>query len=329
MSSEPETSGTEKPVPQQTQNIRVLSIQSHVVRGFVGNRCAVFALQLLGIDVDVINSCMLSNHTGYLGGFKGPKTTYSEIAAILSGLDGNQLLGDVTHLLTGYCANEDALNGVVRALGMIREAGGRETNPQTCTYVCDPVLGDNGKLYVPKELVSVYRERILPLANVLTPNCYELSLLAEVEYPQNEQDVLSGCAKLHDTYKVPLIVVTGASFSRTPTKISVIVSDIGGAQFALDANRLDSQFTGSGDLTSALTLAWLELSPGDIRSAMQRAMASVSATLETTLADRDRGVSTSQRCPLPELRLVQSLKHILSPPIDMVTVRELVASQKT
>lgn len=307
------------------ENIRVLSIQSHVVRGFVGNRCAVFALQLLGLDVDAFNSCMFSNHTGYSGGFKGPRTTSADIESILDGLGANGLLGDITHLLTGYCASEDVLNSVVGTLELIRAARGKKEDSSAVKYICDPVLGDNGKLYVPENLVTVYRQRVLPLAHVLTPNCYELSLLAEIEYPKNEQDVLSGCSMLHTQYGVPMVVVTGSPFSTTSGKISMIVSLLEGERFALDADRLDSQFTGSGDLTAALILAWLELVPGDTRQAMSHAMASVSATLVRTLRDNSQAVSCQRTCPLPELRLVQSSQDILKPPLELITVRELAS----
>jgi pyridoxine kinase len=242
--------------------MRVLSVQSHVVSGYVGNKVATFALQTHGIEVDVLNTCQLSNHTGYTSGARGPKTTADEFAAILDGLAANGLLPRITHLLTGYAASEQALGGVERAVSMINAA--RPSSERRLVYVCDPVLGDDGVLYVPASLIPIYRERILPLAEVLTPNAFELSLLAGTTMPTCEAEVFAACEKLHDSAGLPTIIVTGVSFASSPQTVAMFVSQAGGERFALAADRLDSRFTGSGDLTSALILAWRELLAGSV-----------------------------------------------------------------
>ncbi|KAG8384152.1 hypothetical protein BUALT_Bualt04G0088500 [Buddleja alternifolia] len=169
---------------------RVLSIQSHTVQGYVGNKSAVFPLQLLGFDVDPINSVQFSNHTGKLlislhsnslrpetrweviwyPTFKGQVLNGDQLWDLIEGLEANNLLY-YTHLLTGYIGSVSFLNTVLKVVDKLRSI-----NPGL-TYVCDPVLGDEGKLYVPQELVSVYREKVVPVASMLTPNQFEAEQL--------------------------------------------------------------------------------------------------------------------------------------------------------
>lgn len=130
---------------------RALTIQSHVVSGYVGNKCAVFPLQLHGFDVDPILSVQFSNHTGY-GSWKGEVMTGDQLWSLVEGLETNGLLEGYTHLLTGYIGSASMLRTVARLVRKLRAH-----NPNL-VYVCDPVLGDNGKMYVPAELATIYRD---------------------------------------------------------------------------------------------------------------------------------------------------------------------------
>jgi pyridoxine kinase len=306
---------------------RVLSIQSHVVSGYVGNKAAVFPLQLLGFEVDIVNSCMLSNHTGYSAGAPGPKATAGDLEAVFVGLTANNLLPQISHLLTGYAGNADFLAAFVRAVSILRKS--RPVDAPPLVYVCDPVLGDDGRLYVSESLIPIYRTKILPLATVLTPNFFELSLLAEVSI-ETETDAFRACDKLHKSCGIPTIVCTGISSAERPGIISMLVSDADGTErFALDADRLECRFTGSGDLCAALILAWSArgLAP---RDAFKSCMASVSAVLSRTLAlsggEQPHSVEENdggRRCPFPELKVIQSAADILKPPTELVRVREV------
>ena len=118
---------------------RVLCIASHVVHGYVGNRAAVFPLQVLGFDVEVINSCQLSsNHTGYPT-YKGDFLSGTQLDNVVDGLQFNHLL-DYDFVLTGYIRNEGFLASVIRLIDLIKQ------NRPSVRYVCDPVLGDHGKV---------------------------------------------------------------------------------------------------------------------------------------------------------------------------------------
>ena len=144
---------------------RVLSIQSHVVHGYVGNKSAVFPLQLLGVEVDPVNSVQFCNHTGYAAGVRGDVLQGDQLRALVDGLGANGLLSGYTHLLTGYIGSPSFLRAVVDALVAMRAANA----PEAVAYFCDPVLGDGGKLYVPEALVEIYRDDVVPLATVRTP----------------------------------------------------------------------------------------------------------------------------------------------------------------
>ncbi|KAG5535373.1 hypothetical protein RHGRI_023210 [Rhododendron griersonianum] len=131
--------------------------------GYVGNKSAVFPLQLLGYDVDQINSVQFSNHTGKMlislhlnryPTFKGQVLNGQQLWELIEGLEANDLLF-YTHLLTGYIGSVSFLNTILEVVSKLRAV-----NPKL-TYVCDPVMGDEGKLYVPPELVAVYREKVV------------------------------------------------------------------------------------------------------------------------------------------------------------------------
>ena len=130
---------------------RVLCIASHVVHGYVGNRAAVFPLQVLGFEVDVINSCQLSNHTGYPS-FKGDFLSGAQLDNLVNGLQSNHLL-DYDYVLTGYIRNQDFLASVIRLVDLIK------LNRPSVRYICDPVLGDHGKVmtfFLSSNLVLVF-----------------------------------------------------------------------------------------------------------------------------------------------------------------------------
>ena len=154
------------PVPRTTQ--RVLSIQSHTVHGFVGNKAATFPLQCLGFNVDAINTISLYNHPDYAGGCKGKSLNPEDVLAIIDGLDANDLL-KYDLIITGYTRSLEVALETATAVKRVLSA-----NPRAI-YVLDPVLGDDGKFYVPTELTDFFRSELLPLAVAITPNHFEVN----------------------------------------------------------------------------------------------------------------------------------------------------------
>ncbi|TFK39690.1 bud site selection protein 16 [Crucibulum laeve] len=177
---------------------RVLSIQSHVVFGYVGGKAAVFPLQCLGYDVDVVNTVNFSNHSGY-GRSGGTKTSASELNAIFESMEHNELLMP-TRLLTGYIPGAEALSAVSQLAKKLKHA------KPSLIYLLDPVMGDAGRLYVAPDVVPVYQE-MLPLATVITPNWFEVELLTRIKL----KDLVSlqrALKILHEEYYVPNVVIS-------------------------------------------------------------------------------------------------------------------------
>jgi len=303
-------------LPSKSQ--RVLSIQSHTVHGYVGNKCAVFPLQLLGFEVDPINSVQFSNHTGYSAGWRGQVLEGEQLWALVDGLKANSLLTGYSHVLTGYIGSASFLNTVLRAIHTLR----RE-NP-SLTYFCDPVMGDHGKLYVPTELVEIYREQVVPLAAVLTPNQFEAELLTECPI-RCDSDASAACRKLHAKGPHTVVItsltlpgVTGSSHSgvaggSSEESIMMLASRLepSGAvrQWRLKLPRLPRDFTGTGDLTAALLLAWSRRhpQPSELATVIEKVGASLQAVLRRTMQ-----VGRSEICLLDvqeELRNPRVLVH--------------------
>ncbi len=149
----------------------VLSVQSHVVCGYVGNRAAVPALQMRGLHADALNTVVFSNHTGYRT-IKGSIMEIAEFRELLAGLEANGLLSLYSSLLTGYNARTE----IVEEVGLLVDKL-RAENP-SFKYVCDPVLGDAGEFYVPAELAAAVRSALVPRADLVTPNQFEAELIS-------------------------------------------------------------------------------------------------------------------------------------------------------
>uniref|UniRef100_A0A0R0F695 pyridoxal kinase n=1 Tax=Glycine max TaxID=3847 RepID=A0A0R0F695_SOYBN len=285
---------------------RVLSIQSHTVQGYVGNKSAVFPLQLLGYDVDPINSVQFSNHTGYPT-FKGQVLNGQQLWDLIEGLEGNDLLF-YTHLLTGYIGSESFLNTVLQVVSKLRS-----TNPGL-SYVCDPVMGDEGKLYVPQELVSVYREKVVPVASMLTPNQFEAELLTGFRI-QSEGHGREACRLLHAAGPSKVII--------TSINIDGILLLIGShqkekgeppRQFKIVIPKIPAYFTGTGDLMTALLLGWSNKYPDNLEIAAELAVSSLQAVLHRTLSDYKSAGHDPESTSL-EIRLIQSQDDICTPQV--------------
>ncbi|KAK6798232.1 hypothetical protein RDI58_005934 [Solanum bulbocastanum] len=327
---------------------RVLSIQSHTVQGYVGNKSAVFPLQLLGYDVDPINSVQFSNHTGKLLISLHSKNLRPEIRCegqvlngeqlweLIEGLEANGLLY-YTHLLTGsdtrtynvnklsylavkkmssappstassYIGSVSFLNTVLKVVDKLRSV-----NPKL-KFVCDPVLGDEGKLYVPPELVMVYREKVVPVASVLTPNQFEAEQLTGSSIT-SEKDGQEACNILHAAGPSK-VVITSINIDGTLLLIGSHQKEKGQSpdQFKIVIPKIPAYFTGTGDLTTALLLGWSNKYPNDLDKAAELAVSSVQALLLRTLADYQKAGYDCQSSSL-EIRLIQSLDDIRNPEV--------------
>ncbi|GAA5986006.1 hypothetical protein JCM10908_006368 [Rhodotorula pacifica] len=184
------------------QDKRILSIQSHVVAGYVGNKAASFPLQLLGWEVDAALTVSFSNHTVRYGRWGGSKFDAAHLEDVFSALDANGLLRQ-SHLLTGYVPGADALKVVVRAVDRLRAV-----NPKL-VYVLDPVMGDDGRIYVSESVIPIYKA-LLPRATCATPNYFEAELLTDVKI-LDAASLKAALRAFHERYRLPNIVISAVS----------------------------------------------------------------------------------------------------------------------
>ena len=284
---------------------RILSIQSHVVYGYVGNKSATFPLQLLGFEVDAINSVQLSNHTGYKV-FKGQVLNDRDLEDLMDGLAQNDL-DNYTHLLTGYVGSASFLKriaGVVRAL--------KDKNPDL-VYVCDPVMGDNGVMYVPDSLKEIYMNEIVPLADILTPNQFELELLTGIKI-DTMSELQNAVKELHKAGPRTVAV----SSTEIDNNLTAIVSTIeDNTLIKINIPKLPATFTGSGDLFAALFLAHTYLQD-NIKDALEKTVNSLHMVLRKTYehsqASEDEESQPAKRI---ELRLIHSKNYIENPEMHL------------
>jgi pyridoxine kinase len=288
--------------------MRVLSIQSHVVHGYVGNKAAVFPLQLLGFDVDVINSVQFSNHTGYLKKWEGDVLNGSELDNLLVGLERNDLLKNTQHLLTGYIGSESFLRSVIRVLKTMKK------HNANVRYICDPVFGDNGKLYVPAELVGIYKKDVIPLSNIVTPNQFEVEQLTGITVNTME-DAIKATNALHQVGP-EIVVITSMLLQGKKDTISILASqrlrsEDGTSEdhlWCIETPVLDGSYTGTGDVTAALILAWSAKDPSNLGIVLEKTVSTMYKIIETTMKQRDGTVAGK------ELKLIESKGIIENPP---------------
>ncbi|KZP28640.1 Ribokinase-like protein [Athelia psychrophila] len=177
---------------------RILSVQSHVAFGYVGGKAAVFPLQCMGYEVDVVNSVNFSNHSGY-GRSGGSKATANDLTEMFESMEANGLLNP-SRLLTGYIPGAEALNAVKEFAQKIKD------KKPGLIYLMDPVIGDGGQLYVAPDVVPVYRS-MLPLATIITPNYFEVETLTGIKL-EDIDSLRRALTILHKEYRVPNVVIS-------------------------------------------------------------------------------------------------------------------------
>ncbi|KRX38959.1 Pyridoxal kinase [Trichinella murrelli] len=294
------------------ENGRVLSIQSHVVFGYCGNKCATFPLQIHRFEVDTINSVQFSNNTSYET-WTGKIMTGSNIKELYFGLEANELLG-YTHVLTGYVAEESFLIEMINIVNSLKRKN------KDLIYFCDPVMGDQKRFYVPESMLPIYRDAAVPLADVITPNQYELELLSG-KIIESERDVIEAMNLLHD--KGPRwIVVTSTDIDYCQETLTGYFSEMKGdgrtRAHKFQVQRFPQYFCGTGDLFSSLLLVWLHKTDYNTVLAVERAQSSMQDVLKRTLRTSECGDGSAvegekQRKKRIELKIIQSMDDILRP----------------
>ncbi len=252
---------------------KILSIQSHVAFGYVGNRAAVFPLQRLGHDVIAINTVQFSNHTGY-GDWTGEVFSAEHIGKIIDGLGKRGVLREIDGLLTGYMG-DSALGQTILNV--------RELIPRSATWLCDPVMGDVGRgFFVRDGIPDFFKRRAVPKANIITPNQFELEYLAGCRI-ETLDDARNACREMHEAGP-EIILLTSLIHNETkPNEIQMLASAKGGDQYIVTTPRLplEPAPNGAGDCTAALFLAH-NLAGETLESALSKTASSIFGLFEET-----------------------------------------------
>ena len=299
--------------------MRILSIQSSVAYGHVGNSAATFPLQRLGHEVYPVLTVHFSNHTGY-GSWRGQVLDPAVVAEVIAGIDDRGALAGVDAVLTGYQGSPGVAEVVLDTVARVRAL-----NP-AAVYCCDPVLGDTGRgMFVLPGVPELMRDRVVPAADIITPNEFELAYLAGVEVAElgDLDTLLDAVDRVRSTGPSTVLVTSvehlrgrtvvpnpggapGAADGRAGDSIGLLAVDPTGA-FLVTTPHLPISVNGAGDVTAALFLAHL---PAGIESALAKVASSVHAILRRTLHSGAR-----------EIQLIQAQDEIASPAGEFAVVR--------
>ncbi|MBB6308738.1 pyridoxal kinase PdxY [Xanthobacter tagetidis] len=272
---------------------QILSIQSHVAYGHVGNASAVFPLQRLGVEVWAINTVEFSNHTGY-GAWRGQVFDAALVSDLVAGIAERGVLGRCDGVLSGYMGAADIGAAILDAVGQVKAA-----NPKAL-YCCDPVIGDVGRgIFVRPGIPEFMRERAVPAADIITPNHFELELLAGRTVTRLDEAV-AACDALH-AVGPKVILVTSLHTQETPDGFIDLIASGPDGRFLVRTPRLDVSLNGAGDAIAAMFFVhWL--STNSSATALARAASSIFGLLERTEKAQSR-----------ELLLVEAQDEFVAP----------------
>jgi pyridoxine kinase len=273
--------------------VSILSIQSSVAYGHVGNSAAVFPLQRLGVEVWPVHTVHFSNHTGY-GEWRGPLLAAEDVRAVIQGVEERGAFPGVDAVLSGYQGGEDIGDVILDTVARVKAA-----NP-AAIYACDPVMGNaKSGCFVHPAIPVLLRERVVPAADLITPNQFELGYLTGTE-PRTVEDTLAS-VELARAMGPSTVLVTSVDRPDAPTDTIEMLAVTGDGAWVVQTPRLAMKANGSGDVTAALFTAHL-LSTSDPAVALARTASSVFDLLKLTLDSGER-----------ELQLVQSQETLAHP----------------
>jgi pyridoxine kinase len=263
--------------------MNILSIQSHVAYGHVGNASAVFPMQRLGVEVWPIHTVQFSNHTGY-GAWKGRVFDGGMIDEVMEGIAERGVLPTCDGVLSGYMGSADIGHAILSAVERVRAA-----NPRAM-YCCDPVIGDVGRgVFVRPGIPEFMREQAVPAADIVTPNQFELGLLTDIEV-RTISDAHRAVETLRDAGP-KVVLLTSLATEETPADaIDLMAADAHGA-YRVRTPKLDISVNGAGDAIAALFFVHY-LRDGSAASALAKASSSIYGLLKRTKEEGSREILT-------------------------------------
>ncbi|GAB3276284.1 pyridoxal kinase PdxY [Kineosporia babensis] len=273
--------------------MKVLSIQSAVAHGHVGNSAAVFPLQRIGVEVVPVHTVNFSNHTGY-GAWRGPLISPADVAEVLLGVEERGVFPQVDAVLSGYQGGTGIADVIIDAVRRVKAA-----NP-SAVYACDPVMGNaKSGCFVAPEIPDLLRDRVVPVADIITPNQFELGFLTGTE-PTTMESTLASVDLARAMGPSTVLVTSVERPDRPEGTIEMLAVDGSGA-WVVRTPYLPFKANGSGDVTAALFTAHLQES-GKASVALERTASSVYDLIDLTHRSGER-----------ELQLVQAQEFYATP----------------
>lgn len=284
--------------PENADSALILTIQSHVAFGYVGNRAAVVPLNAMGHETIAVHTVQLSNHTGY-GAFQGDFFSEEHLRKVLNGIKDRGVFPDIRAVLTGYLGEPSLGKLVLETVAEVKQQAAHDV-----LYVCDPVMGDVGRGFFVKEgIPAFFKNDAMAAADIITPNQFELEYLSG-QTIRNRADALQACKAMHDK-GVALVLLTSMEIDDTPADhIQMLLSTHDGQSYIVTTPKLpfDIPLNGSGDATAALFCGYL-LQGDAPHQALEKTASSIYTVFETTKAMGRR-----------ELALIQSQHHFARAP---------------
>ncbi len=273
--------------------MKILSIQSAVAYGHVGNSAAVFPLQRIGVEVLPVYTVNFSNHTGY-GSWRGPLISPDDVREVILGIEERGVFPQIDVVLSGYQGSEGIADVILETVDRIKRA-----NPDA-VYSCDPVMGNAASgCFVAPAIPVLLRERVVPAADIITPNQFELGFLTGTQ-PDTLESTLASVELVRASGPQTVLVTSVERPDREPGSIEMLAVDDTGA-WIVRTPYIPMKANGSGDVTAALFTAHYRRS-GDLADSLARTTSSVFDLLTRTHVSGER-----------ELQLVQSQESYAHP----------------
>jgi pyridoxine kinase len=273
--------------------LNILSIQSSVAYGHVGNSAAVFPLQRIGVEVWPVNTVHFSNHTGY-GTWRGLILPVEAVTEVIQGIEERDVLARCDGVLSGYMGDVSLGKIVLEAVAKVRMANAN------AVYCCDPVMGDVGRgFFVRPGIPEFMRDHAVPAATIITPNQFELEYLAN----RKVTDLASAleAVEIVKASGPKVVLVTSLRRQDAADDLIEVLAIDGGEAYLVGTPFLPLNVNGAGDMMAALFLAhWLKTD--SIREALERTVYSVFVVLEVTVRAGER-----------EIQIIEAQEAIANP----------------
>lgn len=273
--------------------MNILSIQSHVAYGHVGNDAATFPLQRMGVEVWPVHTVQFSNHTGY-GSWKGRVFDAGMIGEVVAGIEQRGVLGECDGVLSGYMGSAEIGMAILDAVATVKRV-----NP-VAKYCCDPVIGDVGRgIFVREGIPQFMKDKAVPAADIITPNQFELDYLSG-RPSKTLRQTRDAVVAVHDLGP-RVILVTSLLTDETPDDAIDLLASDGSGCFVVRTPKLPLIVNGAGDAIAALFFAHY-LQDQNLGEALSSAVSAIFGVLAKTAENGAR-----------EIQLVSAQDEIVKP----------------